>query len=70
MILRTRKADSAYLYQVLESYEGLTNYSTLPEQKGSPFREVELHIAPDLRPAVETLLRRLQDEIFLEIRSA
>ena len=66
MVLRVRKEDSAYLYQVLESYEGLTNYSTLDDGKGTPYRDIALHIAPGLEQEVRRLVERLQKEIWLE----
>lgn len=66
MVLRVKKEDSAYLYQILESYEGLTNYSTLPTEKGLPYRDILLHIAPDLRREVMALVGRLRDEISFE----
>jgi hypothetical protein len=67
VILRVKKEDSAYLYQVLESYEGLTNFSTLDDDKGSPYRRIALHIAPDLRGEVSTLVDRLSQEIELTV---
>lgn len=67
MVLRVRKADSAYLYQVLESYEGLTNFSTLEDREDPAYRRIVLHIAPDLRVDVERLVKHLQKEIFLEL---
>lgn len=66
MKIRVRKQDSAYLYQILESYEGLANYSTVSQQKDLPYRDIELHIAPDLRAEVEALVARLSTEIPLE----
>lgn len=66
MILRVRKEDSAYLYQVLESYEGLTNFSTLDSKANPAFRDIELHIPPDLRAEVMLLVERLKAEIYLE----
>jgi hypothetical protein len=66
MVIRVRKQDSAYVYQVLESYEGLTNYSTIPSPKGTPHCDIQLHIAPDLRGHVEDLITRLATEISIE----
>jgi hypothetical protein len=66
MKIRVRKQDSAYLYQILESYEGLANYSTVTLGKELPYRDIELHIAPDLRAHVEALVDRLALEIPLE----
>jgi hypothetical protein len=63
MLIRVRKQDSAYLYQVLESYEGLTNYSTLPAPKEQAYRDIYLHLAPDLKQEVDLLLTRLAEEI-------
>jgi hypothetical protein len=74
VILRMKKEDSAYVYQVLESYEGITNYSTVDGDKGthdrigSPYRDVVLHIAPDLRHHVDKLVENLKKEIYLEVR--
>ena len=66
IVIRVRKQDSAYLYQVLESYEGLANYSTLGSGKDLPYRDIALHLAPDLRGDLEALLERLGKEIQLE----
>lgn len=66
MKIRVRKQDSAYLYQILESYEGLANYSTVVTPKELPYRDIELHIAPDLKGEVDALVGRLAQEIPLE----
>lgn len=66
MVLRVRKEDSAYLYQILESYEGLTNYSTLDAPGNPVYRDVQLHVAPDLLPAILGLVEHLKREIQLE----
>lgn len=67
MILRVRKEDSAYLHQLLESYEGLANYSTLPGEKGLPYRDIALHVAPDLKQALLRVLEAIGREIPLEV---
>lgn len=66
MVIRVRKQDSAYLYQLLESYEGLANYSTLTLEKDVPYRDIALHIAPDFQAEVEALVDRLAREFPLE----
>jgi hypothetical protein len=66
MVLRVRKEDSAYLYQILESYEGLTNFSTLDSSGNPAYRDIELHLAPDLLPEVLRLVEHLKREIPLE----
>jgi len=63
MKIRVRKQDSAYLYQILESYEGLTNYSTVSAAKELLYRDIVLHVTPELRPEVEKLIERLSREI-------
>lgn len=67
MILRVRKEDSAFLYQILEASDGLTNYSTLPSEKQSPHRDILLHPSPDLLAEVREMVDRIAKEIPLEI---
>lgn len=70
MIVRVKKRDAAYFYQILESYDGLTNFSTEDHREGDTHRRVILHFAPDLKPILNDLLRALESEISLEILSA
>jgi hypothetical protein len=63
MVLRVPKQDSAYLYQLLESYEGLANFSTVSTDRELPYRDIALHIAPDFRAEVEALVERLSREL-------
>ena len=63
MILRVPKEEAAYLYQLLESYEGLTNHSTVSLEKELPFRDVQLHMAPDLKIELLEVLANIQKEI-------
>lgn len=67
MVVRVKKEHSAYVYQILESYEGVTNYSTVTIGKDSPYREIALHFAPDLKPYLERLLGHLSQEIPLTL---
>jgi hypothetical protein len=69
MVIRLRKQDSAYLYQILESYEGVSSYSTLPCGRETPYRDIALHPAPHFLAELQALLARLGEEIsmsFLE----
>lgn len=66
--IRVKKEDSAFVYFILESHEGITSYSTLPFQQGDSFRDLELRIPPDFIIEVEELLKSLGDLIY-EIRS-
>jgi hypothetical protein len=67
-VIRVRKEDSAFVYFILESYEGITSYSTLPHKVGEPFRDLELRIPPDFVGDVDDLLARL-GELAYEIRA-
>ena len=67
-VIRVRKEDAAFVYFLLESYEGWTSYSTLPFQKGDAFRNLELNISPDYLKEVEGLLKQMERQIY-EIRS-
>ncbi len=67
-VIRVRKEDAAFVYFILESYEGLTSYSTLPNKVGEPYRDLELRIPPDFVGDVDDLLARL-GELAYEIRT-
>jgi hypothetical protein len=67
-IIRVKKEDSAFVYFILESYEGITSYSTLDFKTGDLFRDLELRIPPDFLNEVEDLLMRLGDLVY-EIKS-
>ncbi|MEO5969023.1 MAG: DUF4911 domain-containing protein [Bdellovibrionia bacterium] len=66
--IRVRKEDSAYIYFILESYEGITSYSTLDFEVGSPYRDLELRIPVDFLTEVEDLLKEF-GELIYEIES-
>ena len=67
-VIRVRKEDSAYIYFILESYEGITSYSTLDFEAGSPYRDLELRIPQDFLSEVEDLLKSF-GELIYEIES-
>jgi hypothetical protein len=67
-VIRVKKEDSAYVYFILESYEGLTSYSTLDFEVGCPYRDLELRIPVDFLTEVEELLKSFGDMIY-EIKS-
>lgn len=62
--IRVRKEDSAYVYFILESYEGITSYSTLDHKVGDPHRDLELRIPPDYLGEVQALLKELGNMIY------
>lgn len=54
--VRTTKEDSAFFYHLMEGHEGLCAYSTLPDQTGKEFRDLELLVSPDREGELLTLL--------------
>lgn len=62
--IRVRKEDSAFVYFILESYEGITSYSTLEFKPGDPHRDLELRIPPDFLAEVEELLGDLGEMVY------
>ena len=42
IIVRLPKEDSAFLYFLLESHEGLAFYSTLPHEIGQAYRDIDM----------------------------
>lgn len=62
--IRVKKEDSAFVYFILESHEGLASYSTLPHQPGDAYRDLELRIPPDFVAEVEGLLQRLGEMVY------
>jgi hypothetical protein len=62
--IRVRKEDSAFVYFILESYEGISSYSTLDHKVGDPHRDLELRIPPDFLNEVQELLKELGDMIY------
>jgi hypothetical protein len=58
-IIRVHRKDSAFVYAILESLEGMTSYSTLDQPAGeqhASHRDLELHIAPGFAAEVEIVL--------------
>ncbi|MCM2322183.1 MAG: DUF4911 domain-containing protein [Oligoflexia bacterium] len=62
--IRVKKEDSAFVYFLLESYEGIASYSTLDFKPGEPYRDLELRIPPDFEAEVESLLASLGDLVY------
>lgn len=59
--IRVRKDDSAYIYSILESHEGIAAYSTLEFRPGDPHRDLELQVPVGFLTEVEEVLQRLRD---------
>ena len=66
--IRVRKQDTAFIYFILESYEGIASYSTLDSHPGDAHRDLELIIPTDFEAEVASLLKDL-GEMAYEIQS-
>ena len=63
MILRVAKQDSAFLYALLEAYEGLVSYSTLDSEKSAGYRDIHVFSTPLQTGALEEVIANLANEI-------
>lgn len=61
--IRAAKEDSAYLYSILESYEGLCAYSTLECLPGDRHRDLEMIVPISQEPALRKLLETIKEEL-------
>ena len=66
-VLKTSKKDSAFLYFVLESNEGLCFYSTLDESLGQSYRLIKINYTPDFQEQIHNLISHCQKSIDIEI---
>jgi hypothetical protein len=62
--IRVKKEDSAFVYFILESYEGIASYSTLDFKVGDPYRDLELRIPADFLNEVDDLLKQFGDMVY------
>lgn len=67
LMIRVRKEDSAFVYNVLEAHEGLASYTTQPNQPGEAHRDIELTIPTGLRSEAEIMLNSIR-ELWVEVR--
>jgi hypothetical protein len=69
MILRVSKEQSALLYQLLEGYDGITNYSTLDAEDGQGYRDIQLYFPPEMRNELLVVLKNISEAVdFVEIK--
>ena len=64
MNIRVKKEDSAFVYFILESQEGIVSYSTLEFKKGDPWRDLELRIPPDFLVETQEVLDSLGEMLY------
>ena len=62
--IRVRKEDSAFVYFILESQEGITAYSTLDFTPQDAHRDLLLMVPPDFNGEVDRLLKELGDLVY------
>lgn len=62
--IRVRKEDSAFVYCLFESYEGIVSYSTVDYQVGDRFRDLELTVPQCFDSEVDDLINHLGDLIY------
>jgi hypothetical protein len=62
--IRMKREDSAFVYFILESHEGICSYSTLPFQPSDPHRDMILRIPPGSAGEVQEVLNQLGDKIY------
>ncbi len=62
--IRVPKEGSAFVYAILESYEGICTTSTLGFKNGDRHRDLELRVPPDYLEEVNRVLRSLGDLVY------
>jgi hypothetical protein len=66
MILRVAKQDAAFLYALLEAYEGVLSYSTLESDKSAGYRDIEVSSTPSQKDDLEQIVIALSKEISIQ----
>lgn len=61
-VIRVRKEDSAFVYNVLESHEGIAFYSTLDSAPGDAHRDIELSVPLDFVEELKQVLQSMEEE--------
>jgi hypothetical protein len=59
IFVRLTRADSAFLYTILEASEGIVSYSTLLHKEGELTRDLELQVPPPFMAEIQSLLAEL-----------
>ena len=61
-IIRVARSDSAFVYAILESLEGMASYSTVGDLDRG-YRQIELHVSKGFAPEVDAALEGLRKRI-------
>jgi len=68
--VRVHRKDSAFLYAILESLEGMVSYTTLPDAPGATHRDIELCIPKGFDQEVSAVVDGLRKKFpILEVTS-
>jgi hypothetical protein len=62
--VRMRKEDSAFVYAVFESHEGVLSYTTLGHEAGSLHRDLQLSIPATMARDAQRILQSLGDLLY------
>jgi hypothetical protein len=62
--IRVKKEDSAFVYCILESHEGIASYSTLDSKTGDAHRDLELTVPEGSREEVDRILKELGEMVY------
>jgi len=62
--VRMRKEDSAWVYTVFESHEGILSYTTLDHQPGDLYRDLEISVPVTMAQEAQRMLGSLGDLIY------
>lgn len=65
---RVRKEDSAFVYFILESHEGIATYSTLLHHEGDLHRDIEIRVPEKMTHDFNEV--RSQLEHLIDVRTA
>ncbi len=65
--LRMSKIDTSFFYFTLEANENIAFYSTLDFEKGQTYRDIIVHITPELGLSFANILKHLQSSRKIEI---
>ena len=68
--IRLHKKDTAFVYAILESLEGMTMYSTLPDEPGTIHRDLKLVIPEGFVSDIEKILDGMRNKFpILEMKA-
>ena len=64
--LRTPRAESVFLYSVLEAWDHLCCYCSLGFSEGQRYRDVRVHCSIEMKPTLQAILDHLAQQMVVE----